>query len=84
MKRKQRINELLSKKLKEFSIDVKDNSKLHAGHDKFDGNGETHMLVLLKKISKDKINRLEIHKKINNLLKEEFANGLHSLEINIK
>ena len=34
-------------------------------------------------VSNCKYNRLELHRKINDLLKEEFLKGLHALEINI-
>ena len=40
-------------------------------------------LIELKKEGLLNINRLEIHKKINSLLVEEFKLGLHSLEIKI-
>ncbi len=83
MKRKQRINQILVKNLKEFNIEVKDNSYLHSGHNEFDGNDETHMLIILKKKNNEKIDRIAVHRKVNNLLKDEFLNGLHSLEINI-
>ena len=83
MNRKQRINKLLSQEFKDFSIDVIDNSDLHAGHGNFDGKRETHIQVILQ-IKKNKaINRLNIHKKINSLLSDEFKYGLHSLEIKI-
>ena len=49
----------------------------------FDGLLETHIAILLKKKTKIQISRLEIHKIINSLLKEEFNKGLHSLQIRI-
>ena len=83
MERKQRIIDLLKNNLDEFNIDIKDNSYQHIGHNNFNGLGETHILIELKSKSKKKINRLEIHKKINNLIKREFEIGLHSVEIKI-
>ena len=83
MNRKQRINKLLSEKLTDFNIKIKDNSYLHVGHNNFDGSQETHLFIELNTLSKNKINRLSIHRKINDLLKNEFLNGLHSLEIKI-
>ena len=55
MNRKQRINELLKKNLKEFNIQIEDNSHLHAGHNEFNGKGETHIKILLKKILLSKL-----------------------------
>ena len=83
MNRKQRINKILSKNLNDFSLEIIDNSNLHNGHNNFTGNGETHIKIILKKINKIPINRLNIHKLINSLLAEEFKTGLHSLEIKI-
>ena len=83
MNRKQRINELLKKNLKEFNIQIKDNSHLHTGHNEFTGKGETHIKILLKKNSIKQINRVDIHRKINTILKKEFSEGMHSLEIRI-
>ena len=83
MKRRKRILNLLQENLTDFIIEIKDNSKLHAHHNDFNGELETHIQILLKSKVRSKINRIEIHRKINNLLNEEFKGGLHSLEINI-
>ena len=83
MNRTKRIGNILQKNLTDFSINVIDNSHLHKGHNNFDGLLETHIAILLKKKTKIKISRLEIHKIINSLLKEEFNKGLHALEIKI-
>ena len=83
MNRKERIHNLLGHNFKEFSIEVIDNSHMHAGHNNFDGNGETHIKLIIKLDNVQKINRLNIHKTINQLLIKEFEDGLHSLEIKI-
>ena len=83
MNRTKRIQKILEKNFNETTTYVKDNSKLHKGHNLFDGTGETHIFVQIEKNSKLNLTRLEIHRKINILLKEEFSNGLHSLEIKI-
>ena len=84
MNRKQRIDKIVSKKLKDFLLEVVDNSNLHKGHNNFTGNDETHIKIILTKKNKIPINRLKIHRILNDLLKEEFESGLHSLEIKIK
>ena len=83
MKRKKRILNLLNENLTDFTIEIKDNSALHANHHDFNGQIETHIQLLLKRKNQTEINRIEVHRKINNLLREEFKTGLHSLEINI-
>ena len=83
MNRTKRIQDILGKYISNFNIQIIDNSHLHIGHNNFNGQGETHITINLKNNAKSKINRLEIHRKINSLLKNEFDTGLHSLEIKI-
>ena len=83
MNRKQRINKILSKNLNDFLLEIIDNSNLHKGHNNFTGNDETHLKIILTKKNNTASNRLNIHRIINNLLREEFNKGLHSLEIKI-
>ena len=83
MNRMQRINKILLQNFTEFKIEIKDNSHLHTGHNDFDGKDYTHILIFLIPINKFKIDRLKIHRKVNDLLKEEFNSGLHSIEIRI-
>ena len=83
MNRTKRIETILEKYFKDTNISVINNSSLHIGHNNFDGKGETHIFVQLNTNSELNLSRLEIHRKINSLLKEEFESGLHSLEIKI-
>ena len=57
MNRKQRINNLLLNHLKEFSIEILDNSHLHINHNNFDGTGETHIKIVLEKRKEVKFDR---------------------------
>ena len=83
MKRKKRIESILSKKFSFWKIEVNDISILHKGHNNFDGNEETHFSIILNSNKQNKESKLEIHRKINELLKNEFKLGLHALEIKI-
>ena len=83
MNRTKRIKDLIEKNFNEFSILVTDDSLAHKGHNNFDGNEETHIIIELKKKFNLDIKRFEIHKKINTLLSEEFKIGLHALQIKI-
>lgn len=83
MNRKQRIKKILLNQFKDFSIKISDNSHLHKGHNNFNGKNETHIKISLKCSKTYKLSRLDIHRKINKLLKDEFNAGLHSLEIKI-
>ena len=83
MNRTKRIQDIIEKNFKEFSISVTDDSLAHEGHNNFDGKDETHIIIELKKKFNLDIKRLEIHKKINTLLSDEFKIGLHALQIKI-
>jgi len=83
MNRTKRIKDIIEKNFEEFSILVTDDSLAHKGHNNFDGEEETHIIIELKKKFNSDIKRLEIHKKINTLLSYEFKIGLHALQIKI-
>ena len=83
MKRTKRIKDIIEKNFSEFSISVTNDSLAHKGHNNFDGKEETHIIIELKKKINLDIKRLDIHKKINTLLSEEFKLGLHALQIKI-
>ena len=84
MKRKKRIEKILSDNFKTWIIEVNDISYQHKGHNHFTGNDETHILVILYQNIKNDFKSIDIHRKINYLLKDEFSSGLHALEIKIK
>ena len=83
MNRKNRISKILKKKLINFDVVLKDDSYKHKHHNNFDGKRETHFSLIIKNKTNEKINRLAIHRLINDLLKDEFKQGLHALEIRI-
>ena len=84
MKRKKRIEKILSDNFKIWKIEVIDISYQHKGHNHFTGNDETHFSIILYLNINDNFKRINIHRKINYLLKDEFSSGLHALEIKIK
>ena len=83
MNRKKRISYKLKKNLKNFEFFIEDKSYLHKGHNNFDGENETHILLKIKPTKNIKFDRLKIHRLVNKTLEDEFINGLHSLEIKI-
>ena len=83
MKRKKRIESILLEKFSNWKTEVNDISILHKGHNNFGGNEETHFSIILNSNKQNKESKLAIHRKINELLKNEFNSGLHALEIKI-
>ena len=83
MNRKESIEHRL-RALNPHFLELEDVSAHHIGHSgNPKGDGQTHFEI---KISSDALNgcrKIEQHRIINNLLKEEFVNGLHALSITI-
>ena len=83
MNRKKKNGLILKKNFLGWETKVSDISILHKGHNNYDGNNETHFSVILNRNNQNKESKLTIHRKINELLKDEFNSGLHALEIKI-
>lgn len=83
MNRENRIKNLINEKLEPEIFEIKNNSHLHSGHLGDDGTNETHYFIKIKSNKFNDISRIESHKLINNILKNEFEKGLHALEIKV-
>jgi BolA family transcriptional regulator, general stress-responsive regulator len=63
-------------------FEVLNESHMHSGHqEKFDGKGETHFRVRIVSDAFTGKSRIERHRAITALLKEEMAGELHALAI---
>lgn len=80
---KQRIEKTLEENLRPKFLEVKNNSNLHHGHLGDDGSGETHFAIIIESEEFKNLSKIQAHRKINDLLKDEFKNGLHALEIKV-
>ena len=80
---KQRIEKTLQENLKPKFLEVKNNSHLHAGHAGDNGTNETHFAIEIMAEEFVGLNKVSAHRRVNQLLKDEFNNGLHALEIKI-
>ena len=77
------IKEKIKKKLNPEQILLIDNSNLHAKHKSFDINKFNLKLVIRSEKLKN-MNKIEAHKIIFSILKNEMENKIHALEIEIK
>jgi BolA protein len=80
---KERIIEKLKKNLQPNFLEVKNNSYLHKGHLGDNGTNETHFAIEIAADELVGLNKVSAHRRVNQLLKDEFNNGLHALEIKI-
>ena len=76
------IKKKITKEINPDNIILIDNSHLHKKHKSFDINKFHFKIIIESKILK-KMNKIQAHKKIFSILKEEMKNKIHALEIEI-
>ena len=80
------LEEIKMKLNKEFNpkkLILVDNSYLHTKHKSFNPN-KMHLKIIIESEDLKKIKKIEAHKAIFNLLKNEMKKKIHALEIVIK
>ena len=77
------VKEKINKKINLESITLIDNSHLHTTHKSFDPN-KFHIKIIIVSKELKKMNKIEAHKKIFSILKDEMNNKIHALEIEIQ
>ena len=83
--RKKRIESLLRKNFSFKMLLVRDDSKNHEGHSQVTQNSkETHFFIKMVLKNSSNITKVSLHRKVYNLLDNEFSSGLHALELDIK
>ncbi|RUO98652.1 BolA family transcriptional regulator [Hyphomicrobium sp.] len=76
-----RLREKLMIGLQPTRLDVVNESELHAGHRNSPGTGESHFRVLIVSDAFTGKSRVERHRLVNDLLKDELAGGIHALAL---
>ncbi|MGB3626789.1 MAG: BolA family protein [Henriciella sp.] len=79
--RSTRIREVLTQVFAPQSLEVDDQSHLHAGHAGASPEGETHYKVTIVSEKFHGMSRVAVQREINKALKNEFESGLHALSI---
>ena len=77
------IKKKITKEINPDNIILIDNSHLHKKHKSFDSN-KFHFKIIIESERLKKMKKIEAHKKIFSILKEEMKNKIHALEIEIK
>ena len=82
--RQDKIKELMNRSLRPSCLEIKDNSALHANHGNVEaGSTETHLFIKIRSDKFKGLNKIEMHRLAYKILKEEFANGLHAIELDL-
>ena len=77
------VKEKINKKINPENIILIDNSYLHSKHKSFDIN-KFHLKLIIKSKRLKSINKIQAHKEIFSILKNEMKNKIHALEIEIQ
>ena len=79
------ISAYLEDKLREAfspeSLEIINESHLHAGHVGDDGSGETHFRIKIVAAAFDSMSRIDRHRAIMAIAEPKMAEGLHALAI---
>ncbi len=81
---KQRLEEKLSAAFAPGSLEISDDSALHAGHAGAREGGESHFTVAITADAFAGKSRIERHRLVNAALKDELAGPVHALVIKAK
>ena len=77
------IKKKINSKINPEKITLIDNSHLHTKHKFFDIN-KFHLKIIIESKILKKMDKIEAHKEIFSILKDEMNNKIHALEIEIK
>ena len=77
------IKDKINKKINTKNIILIDNSSFHTKHKSFEP-GKLHLKIIIESEKLKKMHKIDAHKKIFSILKEEMKNKIHALEIEIK
>ena len=79
MKRKSNIENLILKIFKPEFLSVIDVSEQHRGHENFKEGVESHFEIIIVSEKFINLSRIDRHRMVNRILKEEFLSDLHSV-----
>ena len=78
----EKIREKIGKKLKPEDILIIDKSNLHNKHKTFDSN-KFYLKLVIKSEKLKNMKKIDAHKVIFSILRDEMKNNIHALEIEI-
>lgn len=76
-----RITERLRQALNPLTLEVVNDSHLHAGHHGSPGSGESHFRVVIVSATFAGLSRIDRHRIVNKALEAELKMGIHALAI---
>ena len=83
MTRAERMLAALQARLGSASIEIEDESRLHAGHAGAPQGGESHYRVKIESTAFHGLSRIERHQLVHEILKAELTGGVHALALEL-
>ena len=77
------VEEKIKKNIPDSKIEIIDNTHLHKHHKSFN-KSKTHLKIIIQSDTLRNLNRIDSHKKIITIHRDEIQTKIHSLEIKIK
>ena len=77
------IEEKIKNKIKLEEIKIIDNTDAHRNHKSFQ-KGKFHLILEIKSNYLNQLSRLQAEKILMNIIKDEFQQNIHALEIRLK
>ena len=77
------IKKKIKNKIKLEEIEIIDNTDAHRGHKSFQ-KGKLHLILEIKSNYLNKLKRVEAEKILMGIIKDEFKENIHALEIRLK
>ena len=78
-----KVKAKINKKINPENIILIDNSNLHSKHKSFDST-KLHLKIIIKSKKLKKMKKIDAHKFIFSILKNEMQNNIHALEIEVR
>ena len=76
------VKEKINRKIKPKNVILIDNSSLHSRHKSFDAK-KFHLKIIIESEKLKKMNKIDAHKEIYSVLKNEMNSRIHALEIEV-
>ena len=77
------IKEKINKKVNPENITLIDNSSLHTKHKSFDPK-KFHLKIIIESEQLKKMSKVDAHREIFSILREEIKTKIHALELEVK
>ena len=79
------IKKKITEQLNPEVLEIRDDSSMHKNHGNIkEEDTETHFYIKIKSSYFNNKSKLSMHKIVYDILREEFSNGLHAVELDLK